>query len=42
VYAGVFPAVAVGEYTVLGLAGAPDHDVTISSGRVTEVTLQLS
>jgi hypothetical protein len=42
VYAGVFPAVAAGEYTVLGLEGAPDHAVTISSGRVTEVTLQLS
>ena len=41
VYAGVFPAVAAGEYILLGLEGAPDHDVTISSGRVTEVTLQL-
>jgi hypothetical protein len=39
VYAGVFPAVAVGEYTLLGLDGRPDHDVTITSGRVTEVTL---
>jgi hypothetical protein len=39
VYAGVFPAVAVGEYTLLGLHGGPDHDVTISSGSVTEVTL---
>jgi hypothetical protein len=39
VYAGVFPAVVVGEYTLLGLAGRPDQDVTISSGRVTEVTL---
>jgi hypothetical protein len=39
VYAGVFPAVATGEYTLLGLAGRPDHEVTISSGRVTEVTL---
>jgi hypothetical protein len=39
VYAGVFPAIAVGEYTLLGLDGAPDHDVTISSGKVTEVSL---
>ena len=39
VYAGVFPAVMTGNYTLLGLAGRPDHDVTISSGRVTEVTL---
>src|SRR4051794_22066309 len=39
VYAGVFPAVVTGDYTLLGLHGGPDHDVTISSGRVTEVTL---
>jgi hypothetical protein len=39
VYAGVFPAVMIGEYTLLGLDGAPDHDVTISSGTVTEITL---
>ena len=39
VYAGVFPAVAVGEYTLLGLDGAPDHEVTISSGKVTEISL---
>ena len=38
-YAGVFPAVMIGEYTLLGLHGRPDHEVTISSGRVTEVTL---
>lgn len=38
-YAGVFPAVVVGEYTLLGLHGGRDHEVTISSGRVTEVTL---
>ena len=38
-YAGVFPAVVVGEYTLLGLHGGPDHEVTISSGGVTEVTL---
>ena len=39
VYAGVFPAIAIGEYTLLGLDGRPDHEITISSGRVTEVTL---
>jgi hypothetical protein len=39
VYAGVFPAVMVGEYTLLGPNGRADHDVTISSGRVTEVSL---
>ena len=39
VYAGVFPAVVVGEYTLLGLAGRTDQDVTIAPGRVTEVTL---
>jgi len=39
VYAGVFPAIAVGEYTLLGLDGQPDHEITISSGRVTEVTI---
>ena len=38
-YAGVFPAVMIGDYTLLGLHGRPDHEVTISSGRVTEVTL---
>jgi hypothetical protein len=38
-YAGVFPAVMIGEYTLLGPHGRPDHEVTISSGRVTEVTL---
>ena len=39
VYAGVFPAVAAGEYTLLGIDGGPARDVTISPGRVTEVTL---
>ena len=39
IYAGVFPAVVTGEYTLLGLHGRPDHEITISSGRVTEVTL---
>ena len=39
VWAGVFPAVAVGHYTLLGLNGSADRDITISSGQVTEVTL---
>jgi hypothetical protein len=39
VYAGVFPAVVAGEYTLLGLDGGPDQAVIISSGQVTEVTL---
>jgi hypothetical protein len=39
VYAGVFPAVMTGDYTLLGRDGAPDHDVTISSGRVTEISI---
>jgi hypothetical protein len=39
VYAGVFPAVPVGGYTLIGLAGRPDQVVRISSGRVTELTL---
>ena len=36
-YAGVFPAVAAGEYTLLGVDGHPSCDVTIASGRVTEI-----
>ena len=39
VYAGVFPAVGAGEYTLLGTDGRAARDVTISSGRVTEVRL---
>jgi hypothetical protein len=39
VYAGVFPAVAAGEYTLLGVNGSSAREVTISAGRVTEVTL---
>jgi hypothetical protein len=39
VYAGVFPAVGAGEYTLLGTNGRSARDVTISSGRVTEVRL---
>jgi hypothetical protein len=29
----------IGEYTLLGLDGRPDYELTITSGRVTEVTL---
>jgi hypothetical protein len=39
VYAGVFPAIAVGRYTLLGINGHAAREVTISAGRVTEVTL---
>ena len=39
VYAGVFPALKVGDYTLLAPNGGAKHDVTITSGRVTEVTL---
>ena len=39
VYAGVFPAVAAGEYTLLGIGGGAARNVTISAGRVTEVAL---
>jgi len=38
-YAGVFPAVADGEYTLLAGAGFAARDVTVRSGRVTEVDL---
>ena len=38
-YAGVFPAVEIGDYTLLGVGGRPDREVTIASGHVTEVTL---
>jgi hypothetical protein len=37
-YAGVFPALAEGDYTLLDVSDATP-DVTIESGRVTEVTL---
>jgi hypothetical protein len=37
VYAGVFPAVAIGDYTLVGIDGRPSCDVTIEDGRVTEV-----
>jgi hypothetical protein len=39
VYAGVFPDVPEGDYTLLDVAGHGRHDVTIRSGRVTEVDL---
>ena len=39
VYAGVFPAVTIGDYTLLGINGSADQDLTIVSGRVTEVSL---
>jgi hypothetical protein len=38
-YAGVFPVLAVGDYTLFSPNGGAHHDVTITSGRVTEVTL---
>lgn len=37
VYAGVYPAVPEGDYTVLDLDGTPRGDCTITSGRVTEI-----
>ena len=39
VYAGVFPALAVGTYTVLGRNGDALQDVAVAAGRVTEVTI---
>ena len=39
VYAGVFPDVAEGDYTLLEVAGHLRRDVTIRSGCVTEVHL---
>ena len=39
VYAGVFPDVPDGEYTLLAVAGHSPQDLTIRSGRVTEVDL---
>jgi hypothetical protein len=37
VFAGVFPAVPVGDYTLLGVGGRDICDVTIIEGGVTEV-----
>jgi len=39
VYAGVFVALDEGDYTLLDIAEHPACDVTIESGRVTEVVL---
>ena len=39
VYAGVFPQLPEGDYTVLAVAVQPHPDVTIRSGCVTEVTV---
>jgi hypothetical protein len=39
VYAGVFVALDEGDYTLLDVAEHPACDVTIASGRVTEVVL---
>jgi hypothetical protein len=39
VYAGVFVALDEGDYTLLDIAEYPPRDVTIESGRVTEVVL---
>jgi hypothetical protein len=37
VYAGVFPAIVEGEYTLLPFGDEPARAVTITSGRVTEL-----
>jgi hypothetical protein len=37
VYAGVFPALVVGDYTLLGIAEHPTVDLTVTSGAVTEI-----
>jgi len=39
VYAGVFPDLPAGDYTLLDVAAVPDRDLTIRSGRVTEVSV---
>jgi hypothetical protein len=39
VYAGVFPAIVEGEYTLLPFGDAPARPVTIASGRVTELPM---
>jgi hypothetical protein len=38
VYAGVFPAVPSGEYTLLPVAALPALDVNVEGGRVSELT----
>ena len=37
VYAGVYPAIVVGEYTLLDVDGKPRRTLTITEGAVTEV-----
>jgi len=39
VYAGVFMELPEGDYTLLDVAVRPDRDLTIRSGRVTEVSV---
>ena len=39
VYAGVFVELPEGDYTLLDVAACPDRDLTIRSGRVTEVSV---
>ena len=38
IYAGVFPAVPSGEYTLLPVAALPALDVNVEGGRVSELT----
>jgi hypothetical protein len=38
IYAGVFPAVPAGEYTLLSIHSLPALDVSVEGGRVAEVT----
>jgi hypothetical protein len=40
VYAGVFPAIVAGTYTLVGADGRPDREITIGDGTVTEITWQ--
>jgi len=37
VYAGVFPAVPAGEYTLLALGTRPDSNVAVTGGEVTQI-----
>ena len=37
VHAGVFPEIASGDYTLLGIGGRASCDLTVTAGRVTEV-----
>jgi hypothetical protein len=38
VYAAVFPAIVAGTYTLVGVDGSPDTDITIDDGTVTQIT----